>query len=102
MTFNISKNNVYTFKLATGEEFIAKVREDNGDHLIVDQPIQTVVAPEGLQLVPSLFSADQDAPVALNTSTIAMVADARKDVEQSYIQATSGIATADASQILHG
>jgi ActR/RegA family two-component response regulator len=108
MKLPIEKNNIYTFKSTTGEEFIARVKSTGNDYIVIDQPIQTVLNQAGLQMVPSLFSSDADKPVTINTSTISMVATARQDVELSYIEATSGVATAKTietgqkSPILHG
>ena len=91
-TFKLEKNDIYTLKLITGEEIVAKVKEDDGsDTLIVTSPISTVVSQQGLQMVPTLFSANQDKSVTINKSSIAMVASPRDDVCASYVEATTGI-----------
>lgn len=89
----ITVNEVYTFKLASGEEFIAKVTGFDSDSYTLTEPISTVIGPQGLQMMPSLFSANQDKPVLLNKSSIAMVAQSRDDVRAKYIEATTGITT---------
>jgi len=93
-------NEIYTFKLLSGEEFVAKVLEVNADHMLIKQPISTVISPQGLQMVPGLFSSNQDKNVRLNNSSWAMMAETREDVKSSYIQATTGIAVG--KQILTG
>jgi hypothetical protein len=85
-------NQVHTFKLLTGEEFVARILEINGDHMIIEHPIMTVISQQGLQMMPALFSANQDKTVRLNNSSWAMIADTRDDVRDSWIQATTGIA----------
>lgn len=85
-------NQVQTFKLLTGEEFVAKILEINPDHMIIESPIMTVLSPQGLQMMPALFSANQDKTVRLNNSSWAMIAETRDDVRDSWIQATTGIA----------
>lgn len=95
----ITVNEVYTFKLASGEEFIAKVTVEETDHYVVTEPISTVIGPQGLQMMPSLFSANQDKPVLLNKSSIAMIAQSRDDVRAKYIEATTGITTPSKSII---
>jgi hypothetical protein len=52
----------------------------------------TVISQQGLQMMPALFSANQDKTVRLNNSSWAMIADTRDDVRDSWIQATTGIA----------
>ena len=92
MTRQIEPSTIYTFKLITGEELVAKVTEINPDHMIIEHPILTVLSPQGLQMMPGLFSANMDKTVRLNNSSWAMIAETREDVRNSWIQATTGIA----------
>ena len=92
MTKQVENNQIYTFKLLTGEEFVAKVLEQTPDHMLIEHPILTVLSPQGLQMMPALFSANQDKTVRLNNSSWAMIAESREDVRNSWIQATTGIA----------
>ena len=85
-------NTVYTFKLLTGEEFVAKIIEINADYMLVEHPILTVISQQGLQMMPALFSANLDKTVRLNNASWAMIAETRDDVRDSWIQATTGIA----------
>jgi hypothetical protein len=89
---NLKTDEIYTFKLITGEELVARVQEINPDHMIIAHPILTVLSPQGLQMMPALFSSNQDRNVRLNNSSWAMIADTRDDVRDSWIQATTGIA----------
>jgi hypothetical protein len=88
----IQADEIYTFKLITGEEMVAKVVELHTDHIVVKHPISTVISPQGLQMLPSLFSANTEKTVQINKSSCAMVAETRDDVRDSWIQATTGIA----------
>jgi hypothetical protein len=88
----LETNNIYTFKLNTGEELIARVAEIAADHMIIEHPILTVISQQGLQMMPGLFSADLDQNVRLNNASWAMIAETRQDVRDSWIQATTGIA----------
>ena len=89
---NLQLDQIYTFKLMTGEELVARISAINADHMIIDHPISTVLSPQGLQMMPTLFSADQEQKVRLNNHSWAMIAEARTDVRDSWIQATTGIA----------
>jgi len=88
----LETNNIYTFKLNTGEELIARVVEISPDHMIIEHPILTVISQQGLQMMPGLFSADLGQNVRLNNASWAMIAETRQDVRDSWIQATTGIA----------
>jgi len=89
---NLNTDEIYTFKLITGEELVARVQEINSDHMIIQHPILTVLSTQGLQMMPALFSSNQDKNVRLNNSSWAMIAETRDDVRDSWIQATTGIA----------
>ncbi len=94
-------NELYIFKLLTGEELIAKVVGVEQDHLVIQHPISAVLSPQGLQLMPSLFTANLDANVQLNNAAWAMISQPRDDVRNSWIQATTGIAPVS-KQIITG
>jgi hypothetical protein len=52
-------------------------------------------------MMPVLFSANLDKSVRLNNSSWAMIAEAREDIRNSWIQATTGIAPVS-KQIITG
>ena len=84
---------IYTFKLITGEEIVARIDCGNQDDgYEIQHPILCALTPQGLQMMPGLFSANMDKIVLLNKSSWAMIAEPREDVRNSWIQATTGIA----------
>ena len=89
---NLIVNTVYTFKLNTGEELVAKLTAINADHLVIQHPILTVLSQQGLQMMPGLFSAKMEQELRLNNASWAMIAETRDDVRDSWTQATTGIA----------
>jgi proline dehydrogenase len=99
---NFQSGEIYTLKLTSGEEITCKVFNRFADSIEVNQPISMVLGPQGLQMMPSLFSANQDKTVHINTATIVMQAETREDVKAKYIEATTGIATPPAKQIITG
>lgn len=101
MTNNIEINKIYTIKLLTGEEVVAKVSEVHADHILLQQPILAMLTPQGLQLMPALFTANQDKSVRLNIGSWALLAETREDIRNSWIQATTGIAPVS-KQIITG
>lgn len=99
---HLQLNEIYTFKLVSGEEITAKIFNKTADSIEVTQPISMVLGPQGLQMMPSLFSANQDKNVHINTATIVMAAETREDVRSKYLEATTGIVTPPAKQIITG
>ena len=95
-------NEIYTFKLISGEEITAKIVNKFNNTIEVTQPISMVIGPQGLQMMPSLFSANVDKNVHINTASIGMAAETREDVRAKYIEATTGIVTQPTKQIITG
>jgi hypothetical protein len=99
---SLNKDEIYTFKLINGEEIVAKVCERFDDHYEIKQPISMVLGPQGLQMMPCLFSSNADKNALLNTASIALAAETREDVRTKYIEATTGLVTPTAKQIITG
>lgn len=90
MNFEIDK--VYSFKLNSGEELIAKVKSVNLPNIEITDPVSVVAGQNGgLGLVPSLFTAKPSSIVTINTNSVALVATVDENVETKYIQATTGL-----------
>jgi hypothetical protein len=82
---------VVTFKLNSGEELITKVKEIDGDMLVITDPVSVAPGPQGMGLVPSMFTADPKAEVRLNSNSISIFSITDESVKVKYIQATTGI-----------
>lgn len=85
-------DEIYTFKLNSGEELIAKVVETTDYYLVVSEPVSIGPSPQGgLGLVPSLFTYNNRKNVRLNTSSLALVAETDENIKTKYIEATTGL-----------
>lgn len=99
MTLEVGK--VYTFKMNSGEEMIAKYTcECVGDYITVTDPVSVAPGPQGMGLVPSMFTADPSQSVTINTNSIAMYSETEDSVKMKYIEATTGIKVPDKKLIL--
>lgn len=90
---NFPINEVVTFKMTSGEEIIAKVVqvETGTDFIVIDEPVAIAHGPQGIGLVPGLFTADTKQKVRLNTKNINLFAHTEDAVKVKYIQAITGI-----------
>ncbi len=88
---NIKLEEVYTLKLNSGEELIAKVKGIEGTELIVAEPVSIAPGPQGMGLVPSMFTADPKGQYRLNTNSISIYAVTDESVKNKYVEATTGI-----------
>lgn len=95
MKLVVMNQAVYTFKLNSGEELIAKVIDTHDGHVTIDTPVSVAPGPQGLGLVPSLFTADPEEKVKINISSISMYTLTDESVKTKYIEATTGIRIPD-------
>jgi hypothetical protein len=98
---NLETGKIYTLKLNSGEELVAKVLKSEFGTLQVSHPLSMAMSQQGIQMVPSLFSADLK-KVDINTASIAMSTPARDDVVKAYTEATTGLDLSTAKQMLAG
>jgi len=97
-------NEIYTLKLVTGEEVVAKVTDGMRDNYYeVSKPCTVMADPSGkVRMVPSALTMELDKNVTINKSAVAMIFDANESVKQSYEQATSGIIQPKKPSLLKG
>jgi hypothetical protein len=99
MTLEVGK--VYTFKLNSGEELIAKYsNEVAGNYIAVTDPVSVAPGPKGMGLVPSLFTANPDQSVTINTNCISMYVETDDSVRMKYTEATTGLQMPDKKIIM--
>jgi hypothetical protein len=100
MKLAVETGKVYTFKLNSGEELIAKVVGISEDSIEIESPASVAPGPQGLGLVPSMFTADPDVNPVLNTNSIAMYALTDDSVKMKYIEANTGIKVPEKKLVL--
>lgn len=91
MQIAIQPNTVYTFKLNSGEELIAKVIQAGGDFIVIEEPVSIAPTQQGMQMIPSVFTANPKGEFKLNTSSVAIYAETDDNVRMKYLEATTGI-----------
>ena len=96
----IVPGNIYTFKLNSGEELVARVYNSNQDTFSVAHPVSIAPGPQGMGLVPSMFTGNMDEPVQLNINSVALLAETDGAVSAKYIEATTGISVPDKKIIM--
>ena len=92
----------YTIKLNSGEELIAKVTQVHlgQGYVVVTNPVSIAPTQKGIQMVPSMFTADIDQEIRINTSSISLYAYTEQSVVDKYLEATTGIKVPDKKIIL--
>lgn len=100
MQTNLKVDEVYTFKLNSGEELVTKVKQVATDYIVIHDPVSVAPGPQGVGLMPTLFTANPESETRLNTNSIAIVAETDNSVKSKYIQATTGLAVPEKKLIL--
>jgi hypothetical protein len=88
---SIETGKTYTMRMGYGEEIVAKITAYDSSTYTLSKPVAVVPGQQGIQLMNSLFTADPEAEVTVNRSSVAMIAPVREDVGDSYLEATTGI-----------
>ena len=91
MQIAIEPNKVYTFKLNSGEELIAKVIQAGSEFIQIEEPVSIAPTQQGMQMIPSVFTANPKGDFKLNTTSIALYAETDDSVKDKYLEATTGI-----------
>ena len=99
---HISQDEIYTFKVVSGEEFVAKIVKIDDGIIVIKSPVSTGMSQQGLQMMPSLLTANMDKDVLLYLHSLVMVTETREDVKSSYIKATTGIDIPPKKSIITG
>jgi hypothetical protein len=87
----IKLNEVYSFKLVSSEEIVARVLEIGSDYLVVEEPVSITTNGQGIGLIPTLFTSEPQTKVRLNTNSIALTSVTADNIKMKYLEATTGI-----------
>lgn len=82
---------VYTIKLASGEELITRIKAIDGNFLIADEPVAIAPSKQGMGLIPSLFTGDPEVESRININSISIYAKTEDGIKMKYIEAITGI-----------
>jgi hypothetical protein len=98
----VELDQVYTIKIANGDEIVAKITQETDNTYTIAKPLTVVPGPQGINMMNSLFTADPDKTVTINKQQVSLIAASRDEVCDSYLEATTGIKPVRNSKILMG
>jgi small nuclear ribonucleoprotein (snRNP)-like protein len=94
-------DEIYTFKLNSGEELVGKVVQVDLPNILLQDPVSIGPAPQGgLGLVPSMFTVNPHSKVRLNTQNVSLIGETDESVRAKYIEATTGLKVPEKKVIL--
>ncbi len=95
-----AKDTVVSFKLVNGDEIVAKIVEDTTEQFVISKPCTVMPSQQGLGLMQSLFTSDLNTNIPLSKNHVMLHASTQKDIENHYIQTTTGIQPVGAGGII--
>ena len=96
----IYKNTIYSFKLLSGEEFIAKVDDINQTDIHILNPLSVTLTAQGPDTLPGMIAGDMKQPMQLNKSAIAVIAYVEDHIQSSYEQGIEEMHAKPSKQVL--
>ena len=93
-------NEIVGFKMVNGDEIVARVISCDTDTWTVSKPCTVIPGPQGIGLMQSLISADINTEVTLGRQHVMLHAPVIKQMQDHYIQTTTGIQTVSKGSIL--
>jgi hypothetical protein len=84
-------NDIFTIKLANGDELVAKLISETEDAYIVTNPAAVVPTQSGVRLVPALFTVEAGKEVPISKNHIMMTGPTLDELKSHYIEKTTGI-----------
>lgn len=87
----ISPGEVVTLKLVSGEELVAKFVEENQQGYKVSKPLVLSMSPQGIGMVPYLFTGNADKDLLLKLNAVTVITTTEKQFADQYLQGTTGI-----------
>ena len=86
------EGDTVSFKLASGEEIVARLEKEGTKDFTVRKPMVLIAQAEGLGLAPFMFSVSPDAKFVLQATSISCVAKTQEEIGKQYLSQTSSIA----------
>jgi hypothetical protein len=85
------EGDTVSFKLASGEEIVARLEKESTKEFTVRKPMVLIAQAEGLGLAPFMFSVAPDAKFNIQSSSISCIAKTQEEIAKQYTAQTSGI-----------
>ena len=85
------EGDTVSFKLASGEEIVARLEKEDTKTYTVKKPMVLIAQAEGLGLAPFMFSVSPDAKFNIQSTSVSCVAKTEPDIAKQYTSSTSNI-----------
>lgn len=87
----VTSGEVVTIKLTSGEELVARLDEETEAYYGLSKPMVITVGPNGLGLLPYMFTVAKDKSINLSKSNVNVVVTTDKQFADQYLESTTSI-----------
>jgi hypothetical protein len=94
------KDQVVSFKLVNGDEVVARIVEEGDDAFVVNKPTTVIPSAQGMGLLQSLYTSDLNNSITIEKRHVMLHAPTVEQVQNHYIQTTTGIEPVSAGGII--
>lgn len=95
----LKTNEVYTFKLVTGEEVITRLSDIGDASYKVYKPLVLSVTATGVAMTPFLFTAEVSGNIDIPKTAVIALALTDRETSAQYIKGTTNIVPASSSSL---
>jgi hypothetical protein len=93
-------DKIVTIKMSTGEEVVAKIKEQDSDTIMLDRPVVIMISQQGLAFGAFIPTMDNTDGVPINKSDIVSIGPCLEKVSAEYSNAVSPIKTPPKSGLI--
>lgn len=90
-TIKIEEGKIYSFKLISGEELVAKVKATEDTGYVIESPLGLGRGQQGPEYMPIMLTAEDNAEMLLAFAAIAITTKTGGGAEKAYRESVSGI-----------
>lgn len=83
--------DIVTMKLSSGEEVIARFEKEKPEGIEVSKPMALSVSPQGIGLMPFMFTLSRDLNITIKSSNITVIVNTDDEFAKQYMSSTTGI-----------
>jgi hypothetical protein len=87
----ITKGEVLTLKLTSGEELVARLEEETDTQYKVSKPMVLTGTTQGIGMMPYLFTSDPKKDIPINKYAVTVAVPTEKSYADQYTESTTSI-----------
>ena len=87
----LTNGDTVSFKLASGEEVVARLDSLTASKYVVEKPLMLTMNKDGLALAPFMFTIEADAKITFDANNVLCASRTEKEMAKQYLSRTSNL-----------